>query len=711
MDISILRAGLNDSFDPYTDPGGIRELMLPKPNGLDIYCLHLQLYRDSKDRYKQGQTKASLSLEHFLGLETGFTLDKESNTVAILCQDVVVVLAFDTRERLMQWQVKLSSHLNDGPHFLVLLSSAPAKARLPAGPARLHVQEGGFCLSTGVPPRVAGQWFISHLRRYGVVEGRFCFEGGSRCGKGEGLHVLLTDQGEDITQTLKLAAIGQLHTTRKRPVSRNMSVLDSPRRPPLRAEVRHPEITDPSLLQRVDSPYTDLDSNYGCGDVSSTDGWGGPPIERCLSCISKLGAMSRSSTATTAQCWEHTCDRHSISSGSDSSGWSQAVTRPPARPPKSNVNSPLKSVIPTPSYENYDIPKIPYPVKTDHQPLAPQEHYDTPRKIKECLGDTVRKPCGCILRVRPPESERPCMCQRLLSCWSAQEDVQALYATVDMSKKCSRLHNYANLQPQTTTAANANLSTNYENMDFAQSLQLYENAKQVIQKAGLCSKCGHKDDYLMMEPPQPQPTPGYIPMSPAVKQRLGKVLSSSNPNLAKPSGSAMLQTQIYQRKQILDCTDNLDSRRKRSNSADSTCSCNQAVRRSSSVPCKANRDSSSSNDSGVFELPRRVTVQTLPRRSKSSDPLGDLSFQFQKADGKSASAEAEVPVCPSVRVTLRRHLGSGTSDMSDYIETLSLSSHSSSDAPPPSCTLRPRSGNEYLTLQRLIAPVPEERHN
>lgn len=68
-------------------------------------CLHLQLYRDSKDRYKQGQTKASLSLQHFLGVESGFTLDKESNTIAILCQDVIVVLAFDTRERLIQWQV------------------------------------------------------------------------------------------------------------------------------------------------------------------------------------------------------------------------------------------------------------------------------------------------------------------------------------------------------------------------------------------------------------------------------------------------------------------------------------------------------------------------------------------------------------------------------------------------------------------------------
>lgn len=70
-------------------------------------CLHLQLYRDSKDRYKNGQTKASLSLEHFLGVETGFTLDKESNTIAIICQDIIVVLAFDTRERLIQWQVSL----------------------------------------------------------------------------------------------------------------------------------------------------------------------------------------------------------------------------------------------------------------------------------------------------------------------------------------------------------------------------------------------------------------------------------------------------------------------------------------------------------------------------------------------------------------------------------------------------------------------------
>lgn len=164
------------------------------------------------------------------------------------------------------------------------------------------------------------------------------------------------------------------------------------------------------------------------------------------------------------------------------------------------------------------------------------------------------------------------------------------------------------------------------------------------------------------------------------------------------------------------------------------------IRRSASVPCKAqNRDSSSSNDSGVstgsmrqrnaeytdFELPLTTVMSTLrhqrnipanalitstlhaslPRRSKSFDPLREINFQFsRKFTEKSTSAEAEIPLCapktmgdgkvgyasPNDGASLTgnghpyidsRSTSSGTSDMSDYIETLSLSSHSSSDTP------------------------------
>lgn len=195
-----------------------------------------------------------------------------------------------------------------------------------------------------------------------------------------------------------------------------------------------------------------------------------------------------------------------------------------------------------------------------------------------------------------------------------------------------------------------------------------------------------------------------------------------------------------------DCTHNAQTNRETENEASLSINLSQSVshqsvyiRRSASVPCKAqNRDSSSSNDSGVstgssryrtneytdFELPlttaksshkhERHTLishntvhSSLPRRSKSFDPLREITFHFQrngKFAEKSTSAEAEIPIClptankiakvdfnnsndgSSVNGTTQpyidsRSTSSGTSDLSDYIETLSLSSHSSSDTP------------------------------
>ncbi|XP_034945798.1 uncharacterized protein [Chelonus insularis] len=310
-------------------------------------CLHLQLYGDSKDRYKQGQTKASLSLQHFLGIESGFTLDKESNTIAIICQDLIVVLAFDTRERLIQWQVKISSNLGEDQQFLIIISSAPSKAKVANGPAHLHIQDRRFCLTVGVPPRLVGVWEIAHLRRYGVVEGRFCFEGGSRCGRGEGLHVLITDQGDDIVKTLQLAAEGKL-ATRKRPLGRELSAQDSPRRQFIRSDTRASDFfpstvsytttttykeqfesckteTSPCWSSTESRHHTELDGDYSCRETSSvtelTDQqteWrnGSLPrqntsgLERCSSCISKLGAISKNPSGNTTTTLSSTSGNH-----------------------------------------------------------------------------------------------------------------------------------------------------------------------------------------------------------------------------------------------------------------------------------------------------------------------------------------------------------------------------------------------------------------
>ncbi|KAH7979431.1 hypothetical protein HPB49_009410 [Dermacentor silvarum] len=148
------------------------------------HCIHVQLYRDSKERCKQGPTKASLSLAGCLGLESGFTLDKESHTMALICPDLVLSLAFDSRELLIQWQVKIRANVAEVQQFLVQIWHAPGRAKLASGPARLHLQDHLFCMTSGVPPRLLGSWPLKELRRFGLVDGKFCFEGGSKCGKG-----------------------------------------------------------------------------------------------------------------------------------------------------------------------------------------------------------------------------------------------------------------------------------------------------------------------------------------------------------------------------------------------------------------------------------------------------------------------------------------------------------------------------------------------
>ncbi|XP_064457837.1 uncharacterized protein LOC135368468 isoform X2 [Ornithodoros turicata] len=200
-------------------------------------CLQVQLYRDSRERCKNGPTKASLSLTGCLGMESGFTLDKESHTLAVLCPELVLVLAFDSRELLIQWKVKIRANVAEEHQFLIQLTHAPPRAKLPTGPTRLHLQDYLFCLTAGVPPRILGTWPLKELRRFGLVDGKFCFEGGSKCGKGEGLHILHTNQTEELSQAFEAALKGQLATKRK--LASKTTLVETPSRMSLQPRSRN----------------------------------------------------------------------------------------------------------------------------------------------------------------------------------------------------------------------------------------------------------------------------------------------------------------------------------------------------------------------------------------------------------------------------------------------------------------------------------------
>lgn len=129
--------------------------------------------------------------------------------------------------------------------YLVQVVLVPPKSKLPCGPARLHLQDYSFSLVSGVPPKLLGIWPIKELRRFGVVDGKFCFEGGSHCGKGKnlmtsrqlwlnqsfagkGLHILHTNQTEELMRAFDLASQGRLHGKRKATLHKNSCKYASP---------------------------------------------------------------------------------------------------------------------------------------------------------------------------------------------------------------------------------------------------------------------------------------------------------------------------------------------------------------------------------------------------------------------------------------------------------------------------------------------------
>lgn len=467
----------------------------------------------------------------------------------------------------------------------------------------------------------------------------------------------------------------------------------------------------------------------------------------------------------------------------------------------------------------------------------------------------LKKKCGCILKfgskkkpviVECNESLQPvdCPCQKVTN-WannlislpyckrntsseristevlSNKTDDMAIYATVDVSRKTNRqstvtdqdknpndpndtiFTNYQNLEPKEEKDFEGPYA-NYENLEFALSLEYYENAKDLLKKAGVtqseldalsaninlasttlplplkpkaCLKCGNcksstihdirtkMDEYLLMEPSKDaknslvnktSTNTGYTPMSPnpnwsqslkhpmakacraeieksfsiptlngsgngiqnfetsnkeAIQKRSSSVdsarlledlkefdssigshaTSSSMETLRNLALENRLTSPCDNDRECYDCCKSSGSENKTSEESSSKDlphlrnkhMDNAAIKRSSSVPCKGgNRDSSSSNDSGVsscslkhsggefqeFEMPltsgqsryqymvhKRLRGNlsgsihsSLPRKSKSSDLLRDQPMQIHKtnAHAKSSSAEAEVPVLP-----------------------------------------------------------------
>ncbi|XP_052743375.1 uncharacterized protein LOC112050638 [Bicyclus anynana] len=801
-------------------------------------CVHLQLYKDLKERQKNGQTKASLSLQQFLGFEAGFTLDKESNTLAILCEDVVPVLAFDTREILIQWRVKVQHNLGSSKEFAAVIISAPSSNNIKAGPVRLHACGPRLALCGSRPPEVLALWDIKLLRRFGMVDKRFCVEGGSRCGKGEGLFIFAAEGGRELTELLNIYS-HEAHS-RLSVASRSGSVLD----------------------KRFSDTSSCMDDCFHQSMRSVSPSWGGPAsqtmhclsdldssldsnedkfrrptsLPRCSSCTGKISQLSRSSTMHTpgsimSPVWtmenilekRSDSDRASIYSRSSGSASEYSVPRSACLLDKSFDSkraSPVACCTPTVPvktgntcqcwqqpkpcccrkktfngpYENYDVPKTPMPLIQEHPVDVNADAaslYDTPKKLK-CL----LQQCDCSMNEAKNDDNQ------------THENNNTCDTSVNNETEHS---NYVNVTPA-SIKPQIDLS-NYANIDRA-TLEEFESSLRILRSAGFSQEeldalediPEHDDDISTATTNTVHPSTeccndhlNYMHMEP-----LESSLSSNSKNF---SDNISRISHVSDPTQHSD-TDNTISTR-RSSSADFTkrldddysihnriCftptvirrTCKNdcinegipvrnktpdafvkekvfkspepktdnifvakfkdvvKIRRSSSVPSKSdkNRDSSSSNDSGVstgslkhhkgdfneFEMPITNAKSCKKHKSKlfrntltpvhgpfvksnSSDPLKNLTFQFDEVAimAKSNSCNVDTLTRRKKRIvdtdTTARHsqmtnksTSSGASDTSDYMESLSVSSFSSCDVSADRHVTRPRSGKEYASIDR-----------
>ncbi|XP_063444583.1 uncharacterized protein LOC134725030 [Mytilus trossulus] len=176
--------------------------------------LQVQLYKDIKDATKGNPPKQEFYVEGFYGLET-VKFDKEPNVLCVVCQKQVTLFAFENREQVIQFEIKIRKALGEEDQFVVDIKKVPNNSKLQPDRVRLLIHGQKFCFTASIPPKVLCSWQITDLRRFGGVDGKFVFEGGSRCTKGAGLHCVSSKQAEEIAEIVTLASQGKTASCRK----------------------------------------------------------------------------------------------------------------------------------------------------------------------------------------------------------------------------------------------------------------------------------------------------------------------------------------------------------------------------------------------------------------------------------------------------------------------------------------------------------------
>ncbi|XP_070543917.1 uncharacterized protein [Ptychodera flava] len=162
----------------------------------------ISLYHDfTTFRDVNSRETLSLSLGDFCGMECSLSIQRHPNVLSIITLQRIILLAFDRRDRMIEWETKIRSALGKvADHKFTI--SIPNRGKLPPGPATMYFCHNHMAITTSVPVKLLGAWQLQDISRFGNIEEGFAFEANKSSTSGSGIFVLLTDQGQFIKDIL-----------------------------------------------------------------------------------------------------------------------------------------------------------------------------------------------------------------------------------------------------------------------------------------------------------------------------------------------------------------------------------------------------------------------------------------------------------------------------------------------------------------------------
>ncbi|XP_077290923.1 uncharacterized protein LOC143914534 isoform X2 [Arctopsyche grandis] len=415
-----------------------------------------------------------------------------------------------------------------------LVALAPPKSRVPRGPVRVHVRHvpalpSTVCITSGVPPKLLAVWDVADLRRYGMVDGRLCFEVGTRGGRLEGAWALLADRADKLVEALAASAS----------TSRSSISNDNRKQLQLKIDKRLSDMNDSADMDMTPSwnldQMSEAESSIGFGDSASViDGQISKhgssesreslrPVNlgRCMSCMSHLGAPVAGSAASSASgAWtamdsfnemRPETDRASLYSRSSggTSEYSVPKTFWKDCSMSSKSASPICPLPPGPivqmrnsctcqclrsqksfsgPYENYDVPKPPMPLIQEYPASSPSmrksdSNYDVPKNLKKCLTKDIIS-CTCSHNNIVKSISIPFTPTAEI----ASEDADSLNNQLDLhieAQASSSHSNYTNIEPITDSTMNKT-TQEQPSVDMSLILDEFESSAQILRNAGFC---------------------------------------------------------------------------------------------------------------------------------------------------------------------------------------------------------------------------------